>query len=80
MLIGRDNFSNDIITLGKCFSMFFHIRAHFCFALIGGNLTAQSMGSHRGRDVVASSPSFSRPAARAPRRACSQATNVVTSN
>ena len=26
------------------------------------------------RDVVASSPSFSRPAARAPRRACSQAT------
>ena len=80
MLIGGDDISNDIITLGTCFSMFFHIRAHFCFALIGGNLIAQSTGSHRGRDVVASSPSFSRPAARAPRRACSQATNEMTSN
>ena len=80
MLIGGDNFSKDIITLGKCFSMFFHIRAHFHFALIGGNLTAQSTGSHRGRDVVAYSPSFSCPAARTPRRACSQTTNVMTSN
>ena len=40
MLIGGDDNSNDIITLGTCFSMFFHIRAHFCFALMGGNLTA----------------------------------------
>ena len=81
MLIGGDDISNDIITLGTCFSMiFFHIRAHFRFALMGGNLTAQSMGSHSGRDVVASPPSFSRPAARAPWRACSQATNVVSSN
>ena len=80
MLIGGDDISNDIITLGMCFSMFFHIRAHFRFAVMGGNLTAQSTGSHRGRDVVASSPSFYRPATRAPRRACSQATNVMTSN
>ena len=29
------------------------------------------------REVVASSPSFSRPAARAPRRACSQALNIL---
>ena len=54
-----------------CFPMFVYIRALFRFALIGGNLTAQSTGSHRGiggglRDVVESSPSFSRPAAKAP--------------
>ena len=78
MLICEDDISNDIITLGTCFSVFFHI--HFRFALMGGNLTAQSRGSHRGRDVVACSPSFSRPGARAPRRACSQVTNVMTSN
>ena len=29
MLIGGDNISNDIITLGMCFSIFFHISAHF---------------------------------------------------
>ena len=52
----------------------------FTFALIGGNLTAQSTVSHRKFDVEfkfqrrsPSSPSFSRPAARAPRRACSRA-------
>ena len=48
MLIGREDISNDVITLGTCFSMFVYIRSHFCFALIGRNLTAQSMGSHRG--------------------------------
>ena len=48
MLIGGDGISNDANTLGTCFSMFAYIRARFRFALIGGNLTAQSMGSHRG--------------------------------
>ena len=48
MLIGRDNISNDVITFGMCFSTFVYIRARFRFALIGGNLTAQSTGSHRG--------------------------------
>ena len=48
MLIGGEDFSNDVITLGTCFSMFVYIRACFHFALIGGNLTAQSTGSHRG--------------------------------
>ena len=48
MLIGGDDISNDVITLGSCFSMFVYIRARFRFALIGGNLTAQSTGSHRG--------------------------------
>ena len=31
-----------------CFSMFVYIRAGFHFVLIGGNLTAQLTGSHRG--------------------------------
>ena len=48
MLIGRDDISNVVITLGMCFSMFVYIYACFRFALIGGNLIAQLMGSHRG--------------------------------
>ena len=48
MLIGEDDISNGVITLAMCFSMFVYIRAHFRFILIVGNLTAQSMGSHRG--------------------------------
>ena len=43
MLIGGDDISNDVITLGTCF-----IQYLFTFALIGGNLTAQSTESHRG--------------------------------
>ena len=48
MLIGGDDISNDVIIPGTCFSMFLNIQAHFHFALIGGNLTAQSTGSHKG--------------------------------
>ena len=51
MLVGGDDISNDIITLGTCFSMcffFFYIGARFRFALIGGNWTTQLTGSHRG--------------------------------
>ena len=44
MLIGGDDIRNDV----TCFSMFVYIRARFRFTLIGGNLTAQSTGSHRG--------------------------------
>ena len=91
MPIGGDDISNDVITLATSFSMFAHIRACFRLALIGGNLTAQSTGSHRGigggieipetwnsnsRNVVASSPSFSPAAARAPRRAFSHASSL----
>ena len=47
MLIDGDDISNEAITLGTCFSMFVYNRARFRFALIGGNLTAQSTGSHR---------------------------------
>ena len=68
--------------LSRVFQCFRYIRVRFHFALIGGNLTAQLTGSHRGIGgriqipetlQVASFPSFSRPAARAPQRACSQA-------
>ena len=48
MLSGRHDISNDIITLGTCFSLFVYIRAHLRFMLIGGNLTAQLTRSHRG--------------------------------
>ena len=48
MLIGGDDIGNDVIIPGTCFSMFVNIQAHFHFALIGGNLTAQSTGSHKG--------------------------------
>ena len=47
-LTGGDDISNDVITLGTCFSMFFYTRTRFRFTLIGGNLTAQLTGSHRG--------------------------------
>ena len=42
MLAGEDVVSNDVITLGTCFSMFVYIRVLFHFAL-----TAESTGSHR---------------------------------
>ena len=67
MLIGGDDISNDVITLGTCFLVLVYIRARFRFALIGGNLTAQSTGSYKRRwnlifrDVVASSLSFPTP-------------------
>ena len=48
MLIGGDDNSNDVITFGTCFSMLVYSCARFRFALIYGNLTAQSPGSHRG--------------------------------
>ena len=50
MLIGGDDIENDVITRGArftCFSMFVYIRTRFRFALIGGNLTAQSTRSNR---------------------------------
>ena len=48
MLIGRGDIDTDVITLGTGFSMFVYIRGHFTFTPIGGNLTFQSTGSHRG--------------------------------
>ena len=40
--------SNDVITLGTCFSTFVYIRTRFRFALTDENLTAESKGNHRG--------------------------------
>ena len=48
MLIGGDDISNVVITLGTCFSIFVYIRACFRFVLIIGKLTAQSIGKDRG--------------------------------
>ena len=48
LLIGGDDLSNGVVTLGMCFLMFVYIRARFRFALIGENLTAQSTRSLRG--------------------------------
>ena len=48
LLIGGDGLSNDVITLGWCFSWLLLFRARLPFALIGGNLAAQSTGNHRG--------------------------------
>ena len=48
MLIGKDDISNDVITLSTCFSMLVYSRDRFRFALIGGKLTAHSTGSYRG--------------------------------
>ena len=48
LLIGGGDISNDVITLGACFSMFVYIRVRFRLALIGVNLTSQLTGSHTG--------------------------------
>ena len=48
MLIGGEDISYDVITLGTCFSTFVYIRVRLRFSLIDGNLTAQSTGSNRG--------------------------------
>ena len=48
ILIGGDDISNDVFTLGTCFAMFVYIYAHFCFPPIDRNLAVQSSGSHRG--------------------------------
>ena len=65
MLIGEDDISNDVITLSGSFHAFFNaclILARFHFALIGGNLTAQSTRSHRGIGGGIQIPSDSLPA------------------
>ena len=84
MLIGEDYISDDVITLGASFHMFFNICLHSrSFPLLAvwwksdSSVDGKPQGNWRRnsnyRDVVASTPSFSRFAARAPRRACSQA-------
>ena len=42
MLVGGDDISNNVITLGMCFAIFVYIRGCFRFVLIGGNMTSQN--------------------------------------
>ena len=84
MLIGEDYISDDVITLGASFHMFFNICLHSrsfpplaVWRKSDSSVDGKPQGNWRrnsnSRDVVASSPSFSRLVTRAPRRACSQA-------
>ena len=91
MLIGGDDISNDMITPGVCFHMFFKACLHSrLFPLhadwwksdssVEGEPQMNWKRNSNSGDVVASSPSFSRPAARAPQRACSQAKTAYKIN
>ena len=84
MLIGGDDISNGIITLGACVHVFFNVFLHSRsfppradWRKSDSSVDWEQQGNWRrnlnSRNVVASSPSSSLPAARAPRRACSQA-------
>ena len=88
VLIGGDDISNDLITLGTCFHVLFNVCLHLhLFPLRAdwrksdSSVDREPQGNWRrnsnSRDVVAISPSLSHPAARVPRRACSQATFCV---
>ena len=80
MLIGVDDISNDVITLGTCFHVFSNVCLRSCSFPLGADWRKSESsvdGDPQGnwklnlnsRDVVASSPPFYR---KAPRRACSQ--------
>ena len=86
--LGRDDISNDVITLSIYFSTFVYICARFCFTLINwwksdSSVNGEPQGKWRqnsnSTDVVASCPSFSHPAARSLRRAFSQARSLFPS-
>ena len=70
VLIGGDDISNDVMTIGTCFLCLFTF-ALVSFEPIGGEPQGKWRWNLNSRDVVASCPSFSRPAAKVPRRACS---------
>ena len=59
MLIGGDDISNDIITLGTCFSMFVYILTRFCFVLIGGK-SDTSVDSGATKELVVQEFKFQR--------------------
>ena len=80
-LIGRDDISNDIITLGMSYlnvclnlhSFQLHADWRKSDSSVDGELQGNCRWNSNSRDLVASSPSFSRPTARAPQRASLQA-------
>ena len=78
MLIGGDDISNDVITLARAFNVCLHLRSFpLCadWRKSNSSVDGEPQGNWSSRDVVARFPSFSLPAARVPRRACSQATH-----
>ena len=88
MLIGGDDTSNKVVSIGTCFRVFFNVCLHSgSFPIradwrrsdssVDGKLQGNWRQNSIPKDVVASSPSFSHPTARAPRRACSQANKLV---
>ena len=88
MLIGGDDISNDVITLGVCFHVFSNASLHSpSFPLradwrksdssVDGEPQVNWRRNAPSGDVVASSPSFSCPASRAPRRAYSQVRQLI---
>ena len=69
MLIGRDDISNDIITLGTCFHVFYNVCLHSRRFPLGArwqksdsSVDREPQGNWRrnsySRDVVASSPNY----------------------
>ena len=78
-----DDIRNDVITLGACrFNVCLHSRSFPRSASLsrrGGGAKGNWRRNSNSREVVASFPSISRPYARVPRRACSQA-NVYPCN
>ena len=81
-LIGGDDISNDVITSAaflarvfQCLFTFAHIRADWrkSNSSVDGEPQGNWRRNSNSRNVVASSPSFSCPAARAPQKTCSQA-------
>ena len=64
MLIGGDDISNDITTIGTCFSMFVYIPDSHLFPLYinwrksDSSVDREPQRNSNSRDIVASSPSF----------------------
>ena len=80
MLIGGYDINNDVITLGPLLMFVYIFLLFLLFADWGksdSSVDGEPQGSWRwksnSRDVIVISPWFSRPAARAPRKACSRA-------
>ena len=79
-LIGGDGISYDVFTLGPCFHVFCNVCLHSRSFPLHTDWRKSDSSVDRGiggeiqilkGDVVASSPSFSGPTARASRRVCS---------
>ena len=74
-LIGGDDISNDLSCVFQCFFTFALVSASLWLTETDSSIDVDSQGNwwrnSNSRNLVASSPSFARPADRAPRIACS---------